>query len=131
MSSSYAVRIEPFAERHYISRFRKKHKGAWEATETALVEEFKRVEALLGTSSVIEVIRDAGDVKVCKSEFRVAGTNQSRHGSGNRCIVAVHAAERLVRVLLVYHKGDLRGPSETAAWKAAVKEAYPEYAALL
>jgi len=62
-----------------------------------------------------------------KTEFKISGTSESRHGSGNRCIVAVHKNMCKVCVLVVYHKNDLGGSNETASWKNLVKENYPEY----
>ena len=41
MFTSYAVIVEKFAERHYISKFKKKYKNAWEITWGAVEEQFK------------------------------------------------------------------------------------------
>lgn len=131
MSTSYAVIVEKYAERHFISRFRKKYKGAWDVTWNALAEEFKRISTLIGTTSIAETITDVANIKICKTEFRVHGTQESRHGSGNRCIVAVNKDACTVHILVVYHKNDLGGSNETASWKALVKENYPEYAKIL
>lgn len=60
-------------------------------------------------------------------EFRVYGTQVSRHGSGNRCIVVIHENTNTISVLLVYGKTDLSGHNETAEWKKLVIENYPEY----
>lgn len=67
------------------------------------------------------------DVKICKTEFRIAGPGKSRHASGNRCIIAVRKSTAVVHVLLVYSKGDIGGGNETASWKALIRENYPEY----
>src|SRR3989344_2024715 len=127
MSSSYAIIVEKFAERHYIAKFRKKHKNAWDVTWSAIAEQFKRIESLFGVNNIVEIITDAGDVKICKTEFRIAGPGKSRHASGNRCIIAVRKSTAVVHVLLVYCKGDIGGSNETAGWKAIVKDNYPEY----
>ncbi len=131
MFTSHVVVVGKFAERHYISRFKKKHKNAWGVTWNAIVEQFKRIETLIGISNIVEIICDAGDIKICKTEFRIAGPGKSRHASGNRCIIAVRKSMALVHVLLVYSKGDISSSNETAAWKAAVKDNYPEYSNLL
>lgn len=131
MFTSYAVIVEKFAERHYISKFKKKHLNAWDVTWNAIVEQFKRIESLIGVNSIVEIITDAGDVKICKTEFRIAGPGKSRHASGNRCIIAVRKSTAVVHVLLVYSKGDIGGSNETAGWKAVVKDNYPEYKNLL
>jgi len=131
MFTSYAVVVEKFAERHYVSKFRKKHKNAWDITWSAIVEQFKRIESLIGVNSIVEIITDAGDIKICKTEFRIAGPGKSRHASGNRCIIAVRKSTAVVHVLLIYSKGDIGGSNETAGWKAVIKDNYPEYRKLL
>ena len=127
MSTNYVVIVEKYAERHFISKFKRKYKGAWNVTWNALVEEFKRIDTLIGATSIAETIADVGNIKICKTEFRVHGTQESRHRSGNRCIVAVHKDSCTVHVLVVYHKNDLSWSNETASWKALVKENYSEY----
>ena len=131
MFTSYAVVVEKFAERHYISKFKKKHRNAWDITWNAIAEQFKRIETLIGVNNIVEIICDAGDVKICKTEFRIAGPGKSRHASGNRCIIAVRKSTAIVHVLLVYSKGDVGSSNETVAWKSIVKDNYPEYKNLL
>jgi hypothetical protein len=131
MSSSYAIIVEKFAERHYIAKFRKKHKNAWDITWTAIAEQFRRIESLIGVNNIVEIIIDAGDVKICKTEFRIAGPGKSRHASGNRCIIVVCKSTAVVHVLLVYSKGDIGGMNETAGWKTIIKDNYPAYRSIL
>lgn len=131
MSTSYAVVLEKYAERHFISNFKKKYKGAWDVTWVAMHEEFKRIDTLIGSTNIAETITEVGNIRICKTEFRVHGTQESRHASGNRCIVAVNKGTSTVHVLLVYNKNDLGGRSETANWKALVKENYDEYSKIL
>lgn len=131
MSTNYTVIVGKYAERHYISGFKRKYKGAWNMTWKALVEEFKRIDALIGETNIAETITDQGNIRICKTEFRVYGTRESRHTSGNRCIVAVHKNTCVVNILVVYNKNDLSGSGETASWKNLVKENYPEYASIL
>lgn len=131
MSTSYAVIVEKFAERHYISKFRKKYKNAWDITWNAIAEQFKRIESLIGVNSIVETICDTGDIKICKTEFRIAGPGKSRHASGNRCIIAVHKSSATVHVLFVYSKGDIGGTNETARWKTVIKDNYPSYRTIL
>ena len=126
----YEIAIEPFAERHFIKSFEKKYKGAWDATEEALKQEF-RVFDVLFQKSIAETITDRDGVKICKTEFKISGSRESRHGSGNRCIVAVCDEPRVVRVLLVYNKNDLGHGNETAQWKQIIKDNYPEYREML
>ena len=131
MSTSYAVITEKYAERHFISKYKKKYKGAWDTTWTALVEEFNRIDTLLGVTNIVEIICESKEIQICKTEFRVAGTQYSRHASGNRCVIAIHKDTREVHILLVYYKEYLNGSNETAAWKALIKNEYLQYNGLL
>jgi len=131
MSTNYAVVVQKYAERHFISKFKKKYKGAWDVTWNAIHEEFKRIDILIGKTNIAEIITDQGGIKICKTEFRVHGTQESRHASGNRCIISVYKSNCVVNVLVVYHKNDLDGRNETASWKNLVKKNYPEYSKIL
>jgi hypothetical protein len=122
----YEVIFESFAERHFIKTFSKKYKGSWDSTFRGLVVEFTFFNSLF-EKSVAETIIDSTEIKICKTEFKITGTKESRHGSGNRCIVAVHKNINKVCVLLVYNKTDLGGGNETAKWQNVIKENYPEY----
>ncbi|MEK7190265.1 MAG: hypothetical protein AAB661_00675 [Patescibacteria group bacterium] len=130
-STRYEVAFEPFTERHFIRTFAKKYKGAWDFTLRTLTEEFEKIDILF-LKSIAEYITDRNaEVAICKTEFKISGTRESRHGSGNRCIIAIHKNTNKVCVLLVYHKNDLGGGSETGNWKNLVKENYPEYSKIL
>ena len=131
MSTNYAVTIEPFADRHYIRTFAKKYKKAWDFTLSALIREFQSFDVILEKTIAEEITDRNVDVVICKTEFKISGTQESRHGSGNRCIVAKHKNTNLICILLVYHKNDLGGGNETANWKNVIKENYPEYRNLL
>lgn len=126
MSTKYAVIVEPFAERHFIKSFRKKYKGAWNTTYTTLNLLFQSFDVLFD-KSIAETIIDSDTIKICKVEFKISGSNQSRHSSGNRCIVAIDKEKYSVHVLIVYMKTDVRGTQETVWWKEIVKNNYPEY----
>ena len=121
----YRVIFEPYTERHYIKSFVKKYPGAWEKTYKALVLEFTMVD-LLFKKQIAEIISVSEDseVKICKTEFKIIGTNVSRHGSGYRCIIAIHESTKTVRVLLVYGKADVEGKHETAWWQSVIKKNY-------
>ena len=131
MSTNYEVSIEPFADRHYIKTFAKKYKKAWDFTLSALIREFQSFDVILEKTIAEEITNRNADVVICKTEFKISGTQESRHGSGDRCIVAKHTKITKICVLLVYHKNDLGGGNETANWKSVIKENYPEYASLL
>lgn len=129
-STKYEVIFESFAERHCIRTFAKKYKGAWDITQRIITEEFRQID-LLFLKNTAEIITDNQNIKICKTEFKIAGTQESRHGSGNRCIVAIQKDTAKVYVLLVYNKKDLGGGNETANWKNIIKKNYPEYRRLL
>lgn len=131
MYTNYSVKIETYAERHYIKNFAKKYKRAWDITLSALIREFQSFEVILGKAIAQEITAPNEDIVICKTEFKVAGTNESRHGSGNRCIVAQHKKEKKVCVLLVYHKNDLGAGNETVNWMRRIGENYPEYCNLV
>lgn len=81
--------------------------------------------------SIVETICDAESVKICKTYFKIAGSQDSAKTSGNRCIVAVRKDVAEVRVLLVYAKTDVRGSRETDWWKSVVRENYSQYRDLI
>ena len=129
-STNYNVVFEPFSEKHFIKSFAKKYKGAWDFTFKFLYREFEQID-LLFLKNTAETIIDSVEIKICKTEFKISGTQESRHGSGNRCIVAIHKNINKVCVLLVYHKNDLNTGNETANWKNVIKKNYPIYRNLL
>jgi len=130
-SINYEVIFESFTERHFIRTFAKKYKGAWDITQRIITEEFRQID-LLFLKNAAEYITDKNaDIAIFKTEFKIAGTQVSRHSSGNRCIVAIHKNANKVCVLLVYYKTDLGGGSETGNWKSLVRENYPEYSNIL
>jgi hypothetical protein len=129
MSTKYSVIVERFAERHFIKKFKKKYKKAWDMTWKAINDELKRVDALFKTSIAQEIVKTK-NIRIVKTKFRIAGTNQSKNTSGNRCIVAVQEDIKIVYVLLVYHKNDLGNGNETVKWKQMVKKNYGQYGGL-
>lgn len=131
MSTNYVVCIEPFADKHYIKTFAKKYKKAWDFTLSAIIREFKSFDVILEKSIAEEITDKNAEVIICKTEFKISGTRESRHGSGNRCIVAKYKNTSKVCVLFVYHKNDLGGENETSNWKNVIKKNYPEYRDLL
>lgn len=130
MYTNYEVIIETFAYRHYIKTFAKKYKKAWDFTLSSLIREFQSFDVILEKTIAEEITDKNADVIICKAEFKISGTQESRHGSGNRCIVAKHKDTNKIRILFVYHKNDL-GANETASWKNVIKKNYPEYRNLL
>ena len=131
MFIKYEVIVEPFTERHYIRTFAKKYKKAWDFTRKIIIEEFEKFDVLFLKTIAEEITDKNADVVICKTEFKISGTQESRHGSGNRCIIAKHKNTNKICVLLVYHKNDLGGGNETANWKRVIKENYPDYSNIL
>ena len=131
MHTNYTVLVTPFAERHYIKSFKKKYKTAWDKTWFGMKRNFVSFDTLFELK-IAETITEKSNIKICKTKFRVAGTKQSKSGSGNRCIIALHAKTKEVHILLVYNKTDLPGSgNETAQWKKLVKDNYSQYTHLL
>lgn len=126
MLGNYSVRIEKFAERHFIKSFEKKYKNHWDLTLRAIVAEFERIDSLITTSRA-ETICDLDGIKIIKTEFRVDRTRESARTSGNRCIVAWHQEKQFVAILLIYGKTDISSRNETAEWQRIIKQNYPEY----
>jgi len=131
MSTNYEVIIKSFAESHFIKTFSKKYKKAWDFTLSAILREFQSFDVILEKTIAEEITDKNSDVIICKTEFKISGTRESRHGSGNRCIVAKHKNTNKICVLLVYNKNDLGGGGETANWKRVIKENYPDYSNIL
>jgi len=129
-STEYKVIFEPFTDRHFIKSFAKKYKTSWDFTFKFLEKELEKIDILF-LKNVAETIVDSKETKICKTEFKIASTNQSRHDSGNRCIVALHKDTNTVCVLMVYHKNNLGDGNETAKWKQIIKDNYPKYKGLL
>ena len=131
ITNEYQVTIESFTERHFIRTFAKKYKGAWDTTLDFLLAEFKFIDALFFKNTAEYISDRNAGIVICKTEFKIAGTQESRHGSGNRCIVAIHKNTNKICVLLVYCKNDLGSGNETTNWKRIIKENYPEYSNML
>lgn len=55
MSTKYSVKIEKYAERHFIKSFEKKYHRAWDITIEALVRELQSLNILLD-HSIAEII---------------------------------------------------------------------------
>lgn len=128
----YQVVFSAFTERHYIKTFAKKYSGAWDKTFKSLYVEFTYADILF-SKSIAEIICVSSDnnIKICKTEFKVLGTNVSRHASGYRCIIAIHTDTMTVHVLLAYSKTDCNKANETTWWKEIVKVNYPSYKEML
>lgn len=126
MSIKYSVNLEKYAERHFAKTFEKKYRRAWDITIETLFRELQSFDVLV-QQAIATVISVANNILIYKVEFKIAGSNQSRRGSGNRCIVAVHKDTNIVKILLIYHKTDLGDGNETAKWKQLIRDNYADY----
>ena len=90
MQGNYSVKIEDFAERHFIKSFQRKYKIHWDITLRAITAELERIDMLLKTDRA-ETMCDVDGVKIVKTKFKVVKTKESAKTSGNRCIVAWHS----------------------------------------
>jgi len=126
MQGNYSVRIEKYAESHYIKSFAKKHNNHWDITLKAIIISLEHIDTLLLTDKA-EIISNVAGVKIIKTKFTVAKSGISAKTSGNRCIVAWHKEEQFVSILLVYGKTDFSGHNETEEWKSIIRDNYPEY----
>lgn len=125
MLGNYSVKIEVFAEKHFIKDFQRKYKNHWDITLRAIMAELERIDMLLQTDRALIICGE--NIKIIKTKFKVVGTKESAKTSGNRCIVAWNKEKQIVHILLVYGKTDLSGDNETAQWKNLIKENYSEY----
>ena len=130
MQSNYTVKIKEYAERHFIKSFEKKYKQAWEVTLNSIVAELERIDNLLETDRA-DTVCHFENIRIIKTEFRIATTKESAKTSGNRSIVAINVDTKKVSVLLVYTKTDIDGSNETSWWKNLVKDNYPEYKGII
>ena len=127
MESNYLVQIDDFAERLFIKSFEKKYKRQWDITLRAIIFELERIDNLLLTNKA-NIIINKDDIRIVKTEFKIAGSKESTKTSGNRCIVAWHKEDNLVSILLVYGKTDLSSSNkETNEWKRIIRDNYPKY----
>jgi hypothetical protein len=126
MSIKYNVKTEEFAEKHYIKNFRKKYKTYWDLTFKGIEKMLECLDNIMDTT-IVEEINCLDDLAILKMEFRVAGTNFSKKASGNRCILSLNKKTKEIRILLVYHKGDIGDKNETATWKKIIRDNYDVY----
>ena len=124
---SYRVIFEDYSYRHFEKDFEKKYKGSWQTTKKALISQFRNVDMLLSsgrTNPPIHLTFDRSEM-ILKHNFAIAGLKESPKSSGRRIIAYVNTREKIVRILLVYHKDHLRkGAGETNEWERIIKEEF-------
>ena len=122
----YIVKIEKFAESHYIKKFSKKYNNFWDKTLKGIMLELERFDNYKEETPISSL----KNIHIFKKEFRVAGTNFSKKNSGNRYIISLDKDKNEIKMLLVYHKNDIGDKNETAKWKKIIKNNYNEYSFL-
>jgi len=128
-TSEYRVFFEKYAERHFIKDFEKKYKTNWLVTRKAIVAQLHNVDMLVKAGRTNPPIHLSADRNewILKHEFKLAGTKCSKKSSGCRIIAYINETEKVVRVLLVYHKDHLsKDRTETQAWEFLIRSAYPD-----
>ena len=126
MSTRYTVKVEDFAEAHYLKKIRKKYKKAFVAPWRAFEFMLSKFDLMLKRSNTNEVVKINENLFICKTEFKIL-PNESTKSSGNRCIVSQDVKKQEIRILLAYHKGDVQGRNETTWWKKMIKDNYRDY----
>lgn len=126
MFTKYRVTIEGFAESHYLKKIKKKYKKSFDRPWQAFEFMLSKFDLMLQRSSTNKVAQVSESVSIYKTEFKIL-PGESTKSSGNRCIVAQDTENQEVRILLVYHKGDIQGRNETNWWKKIIKDNYKEF----
>jgi len=117
---NYRVQFEPFAERHYVKKFKRAYKDKWSATERTIIAVCERIDNMLQYDRA-GLISTSGCYKLVKLDFAVEGTRMSPKASGNRCILFIDEDTRAVKILLVYSKNEISPPNETQKWRSIKK----------
>jgi len=128
-SGGYRVVFEDFCNRHFMKDFEKKYKGSWLITKKALISQLRNVDMLVNSGRTNPPIHmtDNRQEWILKHEFAIAGLRESPKSSGRRIIAYVNEEERIVHVLLVYHKDHLgKGAGETNEWERVIRAEYKD-----
>lgn len=122
----YKVIIEDFSESHYLKKIKKKYKKSFDAPWQAFEFMLSKFDLMLQRGHTNEIVRLNENLAIYKTEFKIL-PHESSKSSGNRCILVQDIERQEIRVLLVYHKGDILGGKETVWWKKMIKENYKEF----
>lgn len=126
MSIKYTVKIEAFAESHYLKKIQKRYKKSFLVPWSAFLLMLQRFDLMLQRDSTNPIVNIDEHTTICKTEFKIM-PKESTKSSGNRCIVLQDREKQEIKILLVYHKGDVKGANETNWWKKVIKDSYKEY----
>lgn len=125
----YKVVFEDFTKRHFIKNFEKKYKSKWDKTQDDIIFVCEHIENMLLTKHA-DLISVADNYRLVKLDFAIFGLKISPKSSGNRCILLLDDAMRIVKVLLVYSKNDISARNETQEWKNIIRGQYQSIAKL-
>ena len=120
MSTRYTVKINEYAQRHFIKSFAKKYLNKWDLTLKAIMLQLENVEEFYDTN-YFEKIHVYEKYFIAKVEFSVAGSKESKKTSGCRYIIRVDVKDLLVEILLVYSKNDVDMKNETTWWQKQIE----------
>ena len=121
MSIRYTVKINEYAQRHFIKSFAKKYLSKWNLTLKAILLQLENVEEFYDTN-YFEKIHVYEKYFIAKVEFAVAGSKESKKTSGCRYIVRVGVEDCTVEILLVYSKHDVDMKNETTWWQKQIED---------
>lgn len=122
----YLVQFDPYTKNHFIKSITRRYSSRqWQATRKSLEFVLEHIDQHILTDKARTIhVSDVG--RIIKLYFKIAGTNDSAKGSGNRAIVFLDDTLRTARVLLVYSKKEICQPNETVKWQKVISEQFPE-----
>ena len=122
----YLVQFDPYTKNHFIKSITRRYSiRQWQATRKSLEFVLEHIDQHILTDKARTIhVSDAG--RIVKLYFKIAGTNDSAKGSGNRAIVSLDDTLHIARVLLVYSKKEICQPNETVKWQKVISEQFPE-----
>ena len=125
------IKFHPYAERHFLKRFKKEYKGKqWEVTQDSIEQDLSRIKmdkSDLQKSQQVDELWYNNGCWIFKYDFRVAKTNESTKSSGNRCIVFLNSKDNLIQILVIFGKNDLpKNAGEQAYIKKTLTEEFSD-----
>ncbi len=126
----FQVDFSAYAQTHFCKDFLKKYKAKpWIETRKTISSTLERAFAFQNTN-LIDTLKfsQEKDRGLFKLDFRVAGTNSSPKGSGNRVIFGVNNGTSKIEILMVYGKNHcVKNKNETQWILGIVKSNFPTY----
>lgn len=113
------ILIHPYAQKHFVKYFEKTYKSQRSQSREFIQFAILHMDNTL-LSTKAEVINEYESGRIIKLEFKIAWSKESAKTSWNRMIIYHEYETATCHVLLVYHKGHIKWPNETAWWKKEV-----------